>query len=225
MAEWWQKQKMKELLVPRGPQCIIVWGKFTSTYRRSWTLRIHQSKSWARQKTNILIWDYSCHLQRQQLFILDRKMLRTTECSWTCMWKKSSICSALFRNWCWKILTRLLGFSQSSWISRSGGEMERIADGNVDNSFWTFFLRNRWRANFVRMEYSPKTYVIGIASRVSGRRKAQKHWSWKIWRSNHLHVNVQRHRWEPHESLILLEFMNQCFFPSSLQSQIRLYGK
>ena len=25
-------------------------GKFTSTYRRSWTLRIHQSKSWARQK-------------------------------------------------------------------------------------------------------------------------------------------------------------------------------
>ena len=120
-----------------------------------------------------------------------------------------------------RVLRFRLMFPKSSWISRSGGEMERI-DGNLDNSFWTT-LRNRWRATWVRVEYSPKTYVIGIASRVSGRRKAQKHWSWKIWRSNHLHVNVQRHRWEHHESLILLEFMNQCFFPSSQQSQNRLY--
>ena len=68
------KTKMKELLVPRGPQCIIVWGKFTSTYRRSWTLRIHQPKSWARQRRTYWCEDYSCHLQRKQLFILDKKI-------------------------------------------------------------------------------------------------------------------------------------------------------
>ena len=56
-AEWWQNQKWKSCWYREDLSCIIVWGKFTSTYRRSWTLRIHQSKSWARQRRTLLMWE------------------------------------------------------------------------------------------------------------------------------------------------------------------------
>ena len=36
----------------------------------------------------------------------------------------------------------VLCFSKSSWISTSGVEMERIADRNSDNSFWTLFTES-----------------------------------------------------------------------------------
>ena len=70
-------------------------------------------------------------------------------------------------------------FSKSSWISRSGRR-----DGK--DSWWKFrpqFLNNFYGIDGEPFEFGwntlPRLYVIGIASRDSGRRKAQKHWSWK----------------------------------------------
>ena len=40
----------------------------------------------------------------------------------------------------------------------------------------------------------PRPYVIGDPPEDPERLARSKHWTWEIWRSNHLHVNVQWHR-------------------------------
>ena len=50
-----------------------------------------------------------------------------------------------------------------------------------------------WRNDWVRVEYFPRTHFIG-APEDTERPARLKHWTWRFWRSNHLHVNVQCHR-------------------------------
>ena len=47
---------------------------------------------------------------------------------------------------------------------------------------------NWWRTDCVRMEKFPRTYVIGDPPEDPGRLARSKHWTWRFWRSNHLHV-------------------------------------
>ena len=106
-----------------------------------------------------------------------------------------------------RVLRFRLMFSKSSWISRSGGEIERIADGNSDNSFWTIFTESMESHLSSGGILSQDLRHWNCFERFR-KTKAQKHWSCKIWWSNHLHVNVQRHRWEHHESLVLFSMFS-----------------
>ena len=54
------------------------------------------------------------------------------------------------------------------------------------------------RTDWVRVEYFPRTYLLhwrfGDPPEDPERPARPKHWTRKVWRSNHLHVNVQWHR-------------------------------
>ena len=58
-------------------------------------------------------------------------------------------------------------------------------------------IRSRWRTDWVRVEYFPRTCVIEKPPENPERSARSKHWTWEIWRSNHLQVKVQWHRLDP----------------------------
>ena len=53
---------------------------------------------------------------------------------------------------------------------------------------------NRWRTNWIRVEYSPKIFVTADSSENPGWFARADHGTWEIHRPDHLRVNVQRHR-------------------------------
>ena len=57
-------------------------------------------------------------------------------------------------------------------------------------------LENCWRSSWIRVEYFPRIYVIADSSEDPGWLARTEHRAWNIHRSDHLHVNVQRHRLE-----------------------------
>ena len=53
---------------------------------------------------------------------------------------------------------------------------------------------NRWRTNWIRVEYSPRILVIADSSEDPGWFARAEHQTWSTYRPDHLHDNVQRHR-------------------------------
>ena len=56
-AEWWQKQKMKELLVPRGPQLHHCLGKDYQYLQKKQDVTDSSIEELGSAKTNILMWE------------------------------------------------------------------------------------------------------------------------------------------------------------------------
>ena len=68
-------------------------------------------------------------------------------------------------------------------------------EGQVEG-FKNVSLENCWRSSWIRVEYFPRIYVIADSSEDPGWLARQNIERGKIHRSDHLHVNVQRHRLE-----------------------------
>ena len=118
-AECWQT-KMKEILVPWGPNAPLFGERLPVLAEEAGTHGfINHRIGWSKDET---YWygDYLCHLQWKQLFILDKITQRTTGCSWTYMWKRSSTSSALFRDSCSKILTKSLMWKSLTAMTHRG---------------------------------------------------------------------------------------------------------
>ena len=101
------KTKMKELLLLRGLQCIIVWGKVTSTYWRSWTLRIHQSKSWLRQRRTYWCGELFMSSSTKAAVHLGLKDVETNRMFMNVYVEEIKYLFSIVQNWCWKIMARL----------------------------------------------------------------------------------------------------------------------
>ena len=65
---------------------------------------------------------------------------------------------------------------------------------------------NRWRTTWVRVEYFPRTYNIADSRRDAEHNGSSSNKSRRLWRSNHLHLYVHRHRLDQ-EGFVFLE----CF--------------
>ena len=57
-------------------------------------------------------------------------------------------------------------------------------------------VENCWRSSWIRVEHFPRIYVIADSSEDPGWLARTEHRAWNIHRSDHLHVNVRRHRLE-----------------------------
>ena len=87
-----------------------------------------------------------------------------------------------------------------AWTKWMTAKMQ-IQDGKVKwkNSKCHLFLQsiagNRWRSNWIRVEYSPRIFVIAeILQKNPGCSARAEHQTRRIYSLDHLHVNVQRHR-------------------------------
>ena len=92
--------------------------------------------------------------------------------------------------------TRLLRFrlmlGENVRSLRSKSEMGKSSEIStvrfIQRIIWSW-----WKADWVRVAYFPMTYVIGNPPKNPERSASSKHWVWEIWRSSHLHVDVQWH--------------------------------
>ena len=75
-------------------------------------------------------------------------------------------------------------------ITRWEGQVEEFK--NV--SFLQGIAGNRWITNWIRVEYYRRILVIADSSENPGWFARAAHQTWRIYRLDHLHVNVQRHR-------------------------------
>ena len=72
---------------------------------------------------------------------------------------------------------------------------ERAINSTISTvQFVCRIIRNWWRADWVRVEYFPRAYLIGNAPENPGRSAKSRSWTSRTSGSNHLHVYVQRHR-------------------------------
>ena len=77
--------------------------------------------------------------------------------------------------------------------SRCKSKMRRWSVRISTNWFLQRSIWNWWRTDWVRVECFPRTYVIGNLPKNPERLARTIHWTWKFWRLNHLHVDVQWH--------------------------------
>ena len=85
---------------------------------------------------------------------------------------------------------------KDEWKHRCNYEMGR-SSGRIQNvSFLQRIAGNRWRSNWIRVEYFTRIFVIADSWRDPDCFAKAEHRTWEIYRQDHLHVNVQRHRLE-----------------------------
>ena len=77
---------------------------------------------------------------------------------------------------------------------RSEPKMERPTRRISTVQFLHSISWNWWRNDRVRVEYFPRTHFIWEPPQDPKRPARSKHWTWKVWRTDHPHVNVQWHR-------------------------------
>ena len=92
--------------------------------------------------------------------------------------------------------TRILRHRSLSWKNiqtyRRKCKMERSTSRLPTVQHIQRIIWNRWRTNWVRVEYFPWTYNVGNPSKDSRQTGSLSNKSGRISRSNHLHVHVQR---------------------------------
>ena len=126
--------------------------------------------------------------------ILNVKPVESSSPSWTrsemshdqaIKWTKSkSVCLLRFSSMC----------GTDEWKQRSNKKMRRSSGRIQDVSFLQSTIRNRWRSNWIRVEYFPRIFAIADSSRDPTRFDKKEHRTWGVHGPDHLRDNVQRHR-------------------------------
>ena len=101
-------------------------------------------------------------------------------------------------------------------MKRSSGRIQNVR-------FFSRINENRWRSNWIRVEYFQRIYVITNSSENPWWFARTEHWTWKIHRTDHLHVNVQRYwldkkrkRWNLYFEFIKSQDIREEIFAGAL---------
>ena len=96
------------------------------------------------------------------------------------------------------ISTRLLRFrlmlGENARAFRSESKMECSTRRISTVQLLRWIIWNGWRTDCVRVECFPRLASLEILQQTQRSPARSKHWTWKCWRTDHLHVNVQWHR-------------------------------
>ena len=176
------------------------------------------------QRANVLTWRLFLCQQRWKLwYFLDTTTMRIWLLTGTPISKSSRRCSTSRRSWVWIRSTRfwmfprlscnlLLGWDLLCYMTKhSSGEKRRCMSIQTHFFAWEGCMNNRRPRKSGKISFNISrgpTHNIAVSQRDWGNNDWSSNNSWRIWRSNHLHVYVQRHRLDPEGKLsgMLFEF-------------------
>ena len=121
-------------------------------------------------------------------------VLNVTPIKWTaCSWTRSTLSLEQVITWTPSYACENVRSFRSSSKMENQGKYFRQSISSRE------LLGIDGETDWVRVEYFARTYVIGDPQEDPERPARSKHWTRKVWRSNHLHVNVQWHRMDREE--------------------------
>ena len=166
------------------------------------------------QRVNVLIWDYLCQQRWKQRYILDKITMRIWLLTRTPTSMRSRRCSTSCRSWSWsRIFTpwmrsTLLHDKVIKWAKAKVhvysdpvlclGKMQEHAEAKEKWQDQLQYFQQSPNQLSSSGIFSPGHTTFGNSQRNPGNNGSLSNKSRRIWRSNHLHVHVQRHRldWE-----------------------------
>ena len=99
------------------------------------------------------------------------------------------------------VFTQIQFYVWDRWMkaNRSNNKMGRTSGRIQDVSSLQRIVWNRWRSNWIRVEYFPRIFVIADSSRDPSGIEKNEHRTSRVHGPGHLHVFVQRHRLDREE--------------------------